>query len=142
MNKNNPIIVIEDDMDDQEFFQVAFANLGYKNKLYFFQKGDRAMDFLLNSGIEPFLIISDINLPKFTGLAIREKLRLDAKLQLKAIPYIFFSTGASKDAVTQAYSLSAQGFFKKENSIGELEATIQVIMEYWKRCIAPHDFST
>jgi hypothetical protein len=39
-----------------------------------------------------------------------------------------------------AYGMSAQGFFIKQNSIPDLEKTIRVILEYWTRCTAPNDF--
>jgi DNA-binding NarL/FixJ family response regulator len=65
---------------------------------------------------------------------------MDAKLQLRCIPYLFFSTSVTQNAVIKAYSLSVQGFFKKETSVTELEKTITVIMEYWKRCAAPNNF--
>jgi hypothetical protein len=65
---------------------------------------------------------------------------MDAKLQIKCIPNLFFSTAISQKAVINAYSLSVQGFFIKQNSISELEKTIMAIMEYWKRCYAPNNF--
>jgi DNA-binding NarL/FixJ family response regulator len=65
---------------------------------------------------------------------------MDAQLQIKCIPYLFFSTASSQKAVVDAYSLSVQGFFIKQNSMAELEKTIWVIMEYWKRCVSPNRF--
>ena len=140
MNKGGPIIIIEDDEDDQKFFQDAFKNLGYPNKLLFFPDGKLALDFLNGSNITPFLILSDINMPKLDGFALRDKIRMDAKLQLRCIPYLFFSTSLTQDAVIKAYSLSAQGFFQKQDSVKELEKSISVIMEYWRRCAAPNNF--
>ena len=65
---------------------------------------------------------------------------MDADLQRRCIPYLFFSTAASQDMVVNAYSLSAQGFFIKPNTLPELETTISVIMEYWIRCASPNNF--
>ena len=140
MNKNGPIIIIEDDDDDQELLQEVFTNLKYTNQLFFFPDGQKALDFLNSSDITPFLILSDINLPKLNGFALRDKIKMDAKLQLRCIPYLFFSTSLSQDAVIKAYSLSAQGFFKKQITLAETEKTISVIMEYWKRCASPNSF--
>lgn len=140
MNRNEPIIIIEDDEDDQIMLKEAFDNLDYSNKLLFFPDGQAALDFLNSSTIIPFLILSDINMPKLDGFALRDKIKMDNKLQLRCIPYLFFSTYVEQDAVIKAYSLSVQGFFKKENSQSELEKSITVIMEYWKRCAAPNNF--
>jgi CheY-like chemotaxis protein len=140
MNKNGPIIVIEDDEDDQAFFTDVFKNLAYPNEVIFFSDGQAALDYLCNSKVLPFLILSDINMPKLDGFALRQKLKTDADLQLKCIPYLFFSTALNQKAVIDAYSLSVQGFFVKQTSLAELEKTITVIMEYWIRCAAPNNF--
>lgn len=79
-------------------------------------------------------------MPKLNGFALREKLKTDAKLSIKCIPYLVFSTAANQKSVIEAYSLSVQGFFVKQNSMGELEKTIFAIVEYWRRCAAPNDF--
>ena len=141
MESNGPVIIIEDDSDDKEMLDEVFQKLGYGNQLLFFTDGQQALDFLNSSDVVPFLILSDINMPKLDGFALRDKIRMDAKLQLKCIPYLFFSTASSQKAVVDAYSLSVQGFFIKQNSMAELEKTITVIMEYWKRCVAPKHFS-
>lgn len=140
MNTSGPVIVIEDDTDDQEFLTEVFARLDYPNKLIFFNDGQSALDFLNRVETVPFLILSDINMPKLNGFELRAKLKSDAELQIKCIPYLFFTTASSQKAVIEAYSASAQGFFVKQHSMAELEQTIKVIMEYWARCVAPNSF--
>lgn len=140
VNKTGPIIIIEDDADDQDLLTHIFKKLNYPNKILFFYDGEEALDFIDKSSDLPFLILSDINLPKLNGFALREKLKTDAKLNIKCIPYLFFSTALNQKSVIDAYSLSVQGFFVKQASIAELEKTIFAIMEYWRRCAAPNDF--
>ncbi|MGZ8538239.1 MAG: response regulator, partial [Flavisolibacter sp.] len=121
MNKYGPIIVIEDDMDDQEILVGIFENLGYKNKIVYFADGNLALDYLNKTDVQPFLILSDINMPKINGFELRNKIFTNELLQTKCIPYLFFTTGANKKAVTDAYALSVQGFFIKPASIQGLE---------------------
>ena len=141
VNKNGPVIIIEDDSDDRDFFTEIFQKLNYQNKVLFFHDGQQALDHINPSHDLPFLILSDINMPRLDGFALREKLKTDSKLSNKCIPYLFFSTAANQKSVIDAYSLSVQGFFVKPNSIDELEKTISAIMEYWRRCAAPNDFA-
>ena len=141
LNKQGPIVVIEDDAEDQELLTEAFNKLNYQNKVLFFSDGQEALEHINTSEELPFLILSDINLPKLNGFALREKLKTDAKLNNKCIPYLFFSTASNQQAVIDAYSQSVQGFFKKPNSIKELEKTLGLIIEYWRKCAAPNDFS-
>ncbi len=140
MNYNGPVIIIEDDDDDQEILKGVFKKLEYSNEIIFFSDGQDALDFLNETDIVPFIILSDINMPKLDGFALREKIRTDASLDIKCIPYLFFTTAANQKAVVNAYSLSAQGFFTKPSKISEIEEIITVIMEYWKRCEAPKNY--
>lgn len=140
INKNGPVIIIEDDADDQLFLTEVFVKLGYPNEIKFFFSGEDALEFINCTGEPPFLILSDINMPKLNGFELREKLRTDDKLNIKCIPYLFFSTAVDQRAVIDAYSMSVQGFFIKQTSYEELERTIYFIMEYWRRCAAPNDF--
>lgn len=140
MNKNGPVIVIEDDLDDQEILREIFKKLKYSNEVILFTDGLTALNYLNQPEILPFLILSDINMPKLTGLELRTKLKTDADLNVKCIPYLIFTTAVNQQAVIDAYSMSVQGFFVKQNTMEDLEKTISVIMEYWKLCAAPNNF--
>jgi CheY-like chemotaxis protein len=140
MNKEGPIVVIEDDSDDQLLLGLTFQKLGYSNQIIYFPDGQAALNYLDETNDDPFLILSDINMPKLDGFALREKLHNDARLKLKCIPYLFFSTAIDQRAVIEAYSLSVQGFFIKPDSIASLEDTLSAIIRYWTLCAAPNDF--
>ncbi len=140
MNKNGPIIVIEDDLDDQEMLAEIFLKLGYKNKICFFADGNKALEFINLTDVQPFLILCDINMPRINGFELRNKIFTNAELHTKCIPYLFFTTSATKKAVMDAYALSVQGFFIKPSTMQGLESVIKKIVEYWKDCIAPSEF--
>ncbi len=142
MNKNGIIIIIEDDPDDQEILQNVFNELRYGNEVMFFNDGFSALDYLANDERDPFLILSDINLPKLDGFELREKLQNDEKLAIRCIPYLFFSTAVNQQSVVQAYSKSVQGFFVKGNKYAEIKDTIETIMKYWKKCVVPNSIVT
>lgn len=140
MNKTGPIVIIEDDLDDQEILQEIFQKIGCGNKVVFFADGNDALAYLNLTEVSPFLILSDINMPLITGFELRSKIFTNEQLQTKCIPYLFFTTGADKKSVLSAYALSVQGFFKKPSSFQELEQTIKKIVDYWKECISPNEF--
>lgn len=138
MNKTGPIIIIEDDSDDQDLLLEAFKELDYKNEIKFFSDSEDALAFLTATEIEPFIIFSDINLPKLNGMELRAKIHENEDLRVKSIPYLFFSTSAEQNHIIDAYSKSVQGFFVKPNSYTELKATIKIIVEYWQKCVSPN----
>jgi len=138
MNKTGPFIIIEDDVDDQDILADIFKELNYNNELIFFGDSVEALEYLTNTEIEPFLVLSDINLPKLNGMELREKIHNNEDLRMKSIPYLFFSTSAEQKHVIDAYSRSIQGFFIKPNNFDKLKSTIKKIVEYWQECESPN----
>ena len=135
MNKElGQLSLFEDDIDDQDILADIFKELNYNNKLIFFGDSVQALEYLTDTDIEPFLVLSDINMPKLNGMELREKIHNNEDLRLKSIPYLFFSTSAEQKHVIDAYSRSIQGFFVKPNSYDKLKKIIVKIVEYWQEC--------
>lgn len=142
MNKNGPIIIIEDDADDKDLLSMVFNELKYPNEILFFTDGEKALDFLKDDKVYPFIILSDINLPKLNGFELKKMVHTNDGLSAKCIPYLFFSTSVNKKAVYDAYTMSVQGFFVKPSSYDHLVVTIRKIVEYWQECYSPNHFET
>ena len=138
MNKKGPIVIIEDDIDDEDILTEIFKELNYDNKLIFFGDSLKALEYLTDTDIEPFLVLSDINMPKLNGMELREKIHNNEDLRLKSIPYLFFSTSGEQKHVIDAYSRSIQGFFVKPSSYTKLKQVITKIVEYWQECESPN----
>jgi CheY-like chemotaxis protein len=139
MNKAGSIIIIEDDEDDRDFFKSAFEALNCANKIIYLEDGESALAYLMKEPIKPFLILSDINMPKLNGIELKARIQTNENLKLKCIPYLFFTTSANQQHVIDAYSKSVQGFFIKPSSIEKLTSIIKKIIEYWEVCEAPND---
>ena len=139
MAKIGPIIIVEDDLDDQEMIQEVMQELGIKNELIFFDRSSKAFDFLKSTSQQPFLILSDVNLPIQNGIEFKRQIDEDTQLRQKSIPFVFYSTAVDKTSVDTAYKeLTVQGFFKKKNKYEELKDDLQLIVSYWKICKHPN----
>jgi CheY-like chemotaxis protein len=138
MDKFGPIIIIEDDHDDQAILHEVFIELNYPNEVVFFEDGIVAYQYLADSTVRPFLILSDINMPRLNGFQLRDMIHNNEQLRLKCIPYLFFTTTTQQKAVIDAYSQSVQGFFTKPGSYTELLRIMRNIVEYWKDCHSPN----
>lgn len=138
MNKAGPIIIIEDDLDDQELLSDVFLSLKYPNEVIFFSEGEEALKYLTETLIEPFIIFSDINMPRLSGMELRNKIHENEDLRIKSIPYLFFSTSAEQSYIIDAYSKSIQGFFVKPSDYSEIKDTIHIIVQYWLKCVSPN----
>ncbi|HSI76929.1 MAG TPA: response regulator [Lunatimonas sp.] len=138
MNKSGPIIIIEDNPADQELLSEIFDELNYVNKLIFFEDSELALEYLTDTDVEPFLVLSDLRMPKLNGMELWEKLINNEKIRLKTIPYLFFSTTAEQKDVINAYSRSIQGFFVKPTEYSKLKDLMVKIVEYWQECESPN----
>jgi CheY-like chemotaxis protein len=129
VNRTAPIVVIEDDIDDRYLIGTAIDELGLLNELIFFQDAIQALAFL-KGAVDPFFILSDINMPKLNGIDLLAQIQADDALAARCIPFIFLSTHAGKQAVTAAYEKGAHGFFVKPLVYDDLKETLRVIANY------------
>jgi len=137
--RSGPIIVVEDDIDDKEIFDAALQELQSTNKIIWFNNCDDAWDYLKKTTDSPFIIFSDVNLPKKSGLEFKKQIDEDNQLRKKSIPFVFYSTSVNQDTVNEAYTkMTVQGFFQKSNRFEEMKQTIKLILDYWRVCRHPN----
>jgi CheY-like chemotaxis protein len=138
MNKAGPIVIIEDDLDDQDILKMVLEKIELTNKVQFFDNALDALSYLSNPENNPFIIISDINMPKMNGYQLREKVLASPHLTLKCIPYLFLSTDTSTNTYKRVYSDVAHGLFQKPRRLSEWSEMLQNIVNYWKVTSAPN----
>jgi CheY-like chemotaxis protein len=140
MSKQGPIILIEDDIDDQEITSDLIRGIGMKNEVLIFSSSEEALSWLKSHlNIQPFIILSDVNLPKMSGIQLKERIDEDQVLKQKSIPFVFYSTSADKKTVSDAYQFRVQGYFPKEASIAEMKENLRLIFSYWMKCKHPNN---
>jgi CheY-like chemotaxis protein len=139
MSRSGPIVIVDDDIDDQEMIGRIFSKMKLENPIKKFNDGEQALRYLQRTHESPFLILCDINMPVMNGIQLKEQIDRDPDLRLRCIPFIFLSTAANPDEVLRAYTLSVQGYFVKGQSYELLKQGIEKIMQYWQTCIHPNN---
>ena len=137
MSDKLPIIIIDDDNDDQELLGELARELRPNHEVKFFGNGAEALEYLENSDDQPFVILCDVNMPLMTGLELLQQIQQKPLLKRKGIPFIFMSTSGDKRYVEQAYDLNAQGFFQKPSEINELRYILKLTFDFWAKCLHP-----
>src|SRR5688572_21697514 len=121
MSKNGPIILIDDDPDDIQIAKEAIDELQIHNRFIPFTSAIEAFEYLANSTAEqPFVILSDINLPKMSGIKLKKAIDNNEALRKKSIPFIYYSTSGDHTMVNAAFEMQVQGFFVKKHSMQEI----------------------
>lgn len=129
-----PIVIVDDDIDDQEIYAEAIKAIGITNEIHFFNGGQQMLDYLNTTEEKPFIILSDINMHGMSGLELKKNIEDDPYLKVKGIPFVFISTNANKVSVRHAYALGVQGYFQKPDSMDEIKEMLQTLFSYWTRC--------
>ena len=129
-----PIVIVEDDIDDQEIYTDAVRAINIPNEIRYFNTAQKALEYLLTTREQPFIILSDINMPQMNGLEFKENIQKDNYLKEKGIPFVFISTNASAEAVRKAHQLSVQGYFQKPASFEAIKDMLRKLFDYWELC--------
>jgi CheY-like chemotaxis protein len=134
---NQPIFVVDDDIDDTDLLEDAWKELEFKNKLKFFRNAEDVLEHLKTNSTVPFLIISEVNLPKMNGLELKRKLMEEDYINYKSIPFVFLSTSVSQSQIEAAYEVCTNGFFIKEATFEGLKQQLIDIVRYWLKSKTP-----
>ena len=138
MATNGPILLIEDDEDDQLLIQEILQRLHADNPLRCFTNAGDALKYLSETKDKPFLIISNVHLNMIDGIELRQKIQDDPTLKDKSIPFVFMSTDVRSRTIKNAYNLPVQGYFEKSDTLEKLERTFRIMIDYWTLCIHPN----
>jgi len=140
--KSGPIVLIEDDEDDKMIIEDVLEELSVTNKLLWFDKAKDAFQYLLTTDEQPFIILSDVNLPGRTGVELKSQIDSNNELRRKSIPFIFYSTTIDQETVNTVYiEMTVQGYFQKKHQYHQVKDTIKLIIDYWKLCQHPNSES-
>ena len=130
-SNSNPIIIIDDDMDDIELFQEGFKQLGIDNEIMVFTDGNKFYDYISTTDRKSFFIFCDINMNRLNGFELKQKIFDNEEIRLKCIPFLMLSTSGASAHVLEAYSLNVQGYFIKPNSVGGIKDMFDIVVKYW-----------
>ena len=134
---SNPIILIDDDSDDIELFQIAFKEIGVENEILVFEKADKFYDYITTTKNKAFFVFCDINMSGMSGFELKQKIFDNEEIRLKCIPFLMLSTSGASKHVMEAYSLNVQGYFIKPNSVQGLKDMFDIVVKYWSMSQRP-----
>jgi CheY-like chemotaxis protein len=137
MPKRGPILIVEDDHDDQELLREVFEELNIVNEIKFFASCINVLDYLVTAISKPFLIISDINIPLMNGLELKQRINETECIKLKNIPFVLFTTNPDLTVVSQAFQMNVQGYFVKPSTLEGIKEVMRKIIDYWSATLLP-----
>lgn len=131
---SRPILLIEDNPDDEALTLRAFAKNGIANPLVVARDGVEAFDYLLPESeavtpLRPALVLLDLKLPRIDGLELLRRLRADERTD--CLPIVVLSTSNEKADIQAAYRLGANSYMRKPVDFDEFIAAVGHLGRYW-----------
>lgn len=116
------VLLVDDDREDRDIFLMALREAGDLFDCLTCGNGIECLK-LLESGLQPHAILTDINMPMMNGFELVTNLK--ARPDYKQIPVFVLSTSSNPDTVKQFRQLGAEQFITKPTSFRELVNFIQ-----------------
>ena len=123
-SRKGPIVIIEDDIDDQGFFIEALSNIRNAKLCGLANNGKEALHELKHSGVIPDTIFININMPLMNGIEC--SCALINIPRISHIPVIMLSTEV--DQVEFCCWLEQKGYIKKPADITALQTELNRVI--------------
>jgi CheY-like chemotaxis protein len=108
------IILAEDDIDEQFFFEEAIKDLPVKAYVKVVPDGVYLLNYLLDdASCKPDIIFLDIMMPRKNGIECLKEIKVNDRL--KEIPIVMYSNSVGLDFIIQTYEYGAHYFLQKGN---------------------------
>jgi CheY-like chemotaxis protein len=125
-----PIIcfLVDDDADDQVFFDIAWKKVDKSVECIFADDGISALKRINNNfAFVPSIIFIDINMPIMNGIRLLKEIKKIERLN--SVPVYMYSTSSEQKIVNECMGLGAAGFIKKQADIRDLLGSFQGILD-------------
>ena len=128
------VLLVEDDAGDELMTREAFAEHKISNRLHVVRDGQEALDFLFRNGAyadapRVDLILLDLNLPKYDGRQVLERIR--SNQDLTHVPVVILTTSASEEDILRSYKLHANAYVTKPVDVNDFIAAVRQIDEFF-----------
>ncbi|MFD8804148.1 response regulator [Streptomyces sp. NPDC059597] len=132
------VLLVEDDPGDELMTREAFEDNKIGNTLHVVRDGEEALQFLYREGEHagaprPDLILLDLNLPKYDGRQVLERIKSDP--DLAHIPVVVLTTSAAEEDILRSYKLHANAYVTKPVDLDQFIAAVRQIDDFFVQVV-------
>jgi two-component system response regulator len=127
--ESQPILIVEDSLDDFEAAKRAFSKANLNNPIKHAMSGEDAIAYLKSDSSKPGIILLDLNMPGLDGRKTLEIIKRTP--ELKRIPIVILTTSDDERDVSACYEMGANTYIQKPVDFDGLIAAIKQLKEYW-----------
>jgi CheY-like chemotaxis protein len=132
------ILLVEDDPGDELITREALEHNKFQNRLHVAHDGEEGLNYLYRRGgyedvPRPDLILLDLNLPKYDGRQLLEKIKSDP--DLARIPVVVLTTSSAEEDILRSYKLHANAYVTKPVDLDQFINAVRQIDEFFLQVV-------
>jgi len=137
MLTDRPILLVEDNPDDEALTLRAFSKNNIPNPVVVARDGVEALDYLFGTGIHegrdtsqmPAVVLLDLKLPRIDGLEVLKRIRAHERTGL--LPVVVLTTSKEQQDILEAYRLGANSYIRKPVDFERFIQAVGQLGVYW-----------
>lgn len=137
MNTGRPILLVEDNPDDEALTLRAFQKNNIRNEVVVARDGAEALDYLFGTGTGgerkhrdmPQVVLLDLKLPRVDGLEVLRRIRSEERTRL--LPVVILTSSKEEQDMLAGYRLGANSYVRKPVNFDEFIEAARQLGLYW-----------
>ena len=134
---DKPILLVEDNPDDELLTRRAFKKNNILNELIVARDGVEALDYLFCTGPHagrditalPQLVLLDLNIPRIGGLDVLRRIRGSEVTRLLSV--VVLTSSKEDEDVVRSYTLGANAFVRKPVEFDAFTEAVRTLGLFW-----------
>lgn len=133
MPNERPILLVEDNPDDEMLTTRALRRGRIANPIDVAHNGEEALRYLDNHADAPAtlpsVVLLDLKLPKIDGLEVLARIRTDDRTRL--LPVVVLTSSSEERDIVESYSLGANSYVRKPVGFDQFMEAVSQLGLYW-----------
>lgn len=132
-----PILLAEDNPDDQELALRAFKKSNLSNEIILVKDGVEALDYIFGTGAYagaeppplPAVALLDLKMPRKDGLDVLKEIREHERTRF--LPVVLLTSSKEEQDIIRSYQLGVNSYVRKPVDFNEFLKAVQNLGLYW-----------
>ena len=124
-----PILLVEDNPDDEMLTMRALRRSQITNPIQVARDGEQALEAILIAEPLPSVVLLDLKLPKIDGLEVLQRIRAHERTRL--LPVVVLTSSSEERDIIESYSLGANSYVRKPVDFDQFSQAVAQLGLYW-----------
>lgn len=124
-----PILLVEDNPDDERLTIRALQRSRIENSIQVARDGEEALNRVFSSTLLPCVVLLDLKLPKIDGLEVLHQIRANGRTRL--LPVVILTSSNEERDIVESYSGGANSYVQKPVDFDQFIQAVSHLGLYW-----------